>query len=214
MDYRENEEKIIEQNSGLVRAVALKFFRAGQEELEDLIQIGYIGLIKAARNFDSERGVKFSTYAVPMITGEIKSQLRDRGRIKVSRELKKDAGNIKRAEADFIARNGRSPRISELCSITLLSAERINEALCADEALNNIEEYENADIRVDNEDKQVTHIDLNNSIENLPEMERKIIILRYYRDCTQQQAARLLGISQVQVCRIEKKTLKKLSKEV
>lgn len=214
MDYRENEEKIIEKNAGLVRAVALKFFKAGADELEDLIQIGYIGLIKAARNFDYERGLKFSTYAVPMIVGEIKSQLRDRGRIKVSRSLKKDAQDIKRAEADFISRNGRSPKISELSKLTSLSIERINEALCADDALNNIEDYENADIRIDNEEQQVIYMDLNNSIERLPEMEQKVIFLRYYRDYTQQQAANMLGISQVQVCRIEKKTLKKLSEEV
>ena len=210
----EKEEKLIHEHAGLVKSVALRLSYACDEELDDLIQIGYIGLIKAARRFEPERGFRFSTYAVPMIAGEIRSQLRDRGAVKVSRSLKNDVAAVRRAESEFFAVNGVSPRISELAELTGLSAERVTEALTAADAMKNIEDYENADLWTDNEDKNIASIDLRNSVSCLPPRERQVIILRYYRDMTQQQVADIMGLSQVQVHRIEKNTLKELAEKV
>ena len=109
-----NMEELAEQHGGLVKSIAIRLSRVYNEEVEDLIQIGYIGLIKAAERFDESRGLAFSTYAVPMITGEIRSQLRDHGAIKVSRSLKSDAYAVRRAESAFITRCGRSPKLTEL----------------------------------------------------------------------------------------------------
>jgi len=207
-------EEVMREHAGLVRSVALRLSYAYNEDIEDLMQIGYIGLIKAARRFDPDRGLKFSTYAVPMITGEIKSQLRDQGAIKVSRSLKADAALVKRMENDFITASGRSPRLSELAEVTGLSQERITEALTAADALRNFDDYEKADLWTDNEEKNITSIDLRSSISHLPEREKRIIRLRYYKDLTQQQVAGIMGLSQVQVCRIEKTVLKELAEKV
>ena len=106
------EEELVREHTGLVKSVALRLSYACDEELDDLIQIGYIGLLKAARRFDPERGLKFSTYAVPMIAGEIRSQLRDKGAVKVSRSLKSDVALVRRAESSYIAQKGFSPKLS------------------------------------------------------------------------------------------------------
>lgn len=211
---REYLEQMARDHAGLVKSVALRLARAYGEEADDLIQIGYIGLIKAARRFQKERGLQFSTYAVPVIAGEIKSQLRDQGAVKVSRSLKADAAAVKKAENEFITVNGTSPRLSDLAEVTGLSVERITEALNADDALRNYEDYETADLWTDNEDRNIAGMDLRASIVSLPEQQRKIILLRYYKDLTQQQVAGIMGISQVQVCRIERKVLKELAEKV
>lgn len=207
-------EQIAQQHGGLVKSVALRLARAYGEDLEDLIQIGYIGLIKAARRFEPERGLQFSTYAVPMIAGEIRSQLRDQGAIKMSRSLKADASLVRRAESDYIKEHGVSPHISQLAEITGLSAERITEAYQAADALKNFEEYEKTDLWTDSEETNITKMDLNYAISCLPPRERQVIVLRYFRDYTQQQVADALGISQVQVHRIEKNTLKQMAGQV
>lgn len=210
----EKEEKLIREHTGLVKSVALRLSYACDEELDDLIQIGYIGLIKAARRFEPERGLKFSTYAVPMIAGEIRSQLRDRGTVKVSRSLKSDAAAVRRAESDFISRKGISPKLSELSEMTGLSRERVSEALMAADAMKNFEDYEKADLWTDNEDINITRIDLKKSVSELDPRQRQVILLRYYRDLTQQQVADIMGLSQVQIHRIEKNTLKELAEKV
>ncbi len=210
----EKEEKLIREHTGLVKSVALRLSYACDEELDDLIQIGYIGLIKAARRFEPERGLKFSTYAVPMIAGEIRSQLRDRGTVKVSRSLKSAAAAVRRAESDFISRKGISPKLSELSEMTGLSRERVSEALMAADAMKNFEDYEKADLWTDNEDINITRIDLKKSVSELEPRQRQVILLRYYRDLTQQQVADIMGLSQVQIHRIEKNTLKELAEKV
>ena len=208
------EEKLIREHAGLVKSVALRLSYAFNEELDDLIQIGYIGLIKAARRFEPERGLKFSTYAVPMIAGEIRSQLRDKGAVKVSRSLKSDAAAVRRAESDFIATKGVSPKLSDLSELTGLSRERVSEALMAADAMKNFEDYESADLWTDNEDSNITRMDLKKSVSELKPRQRQVIILRYYRDLTQQQVADIMGLSQVQIHRIEKNTLKELAEKV
>jgi len=210
MDFKsvKTMEEMVESHTGLVKTVALKFSYIYNEELEDLIQIGFIGLMKAAQRFEPERGLAFSTYAVPMIAGEIKSQLRDQGIIKVSRSLKSDGAALRRAENDFIARTGRSPRLSELASETGLSPDRISQTLAAMDAVKNIEDFEKSGLWTDDEDKTITKMDMTAALDSLPERDRQVILLRYFKDMTQQQVANILGISQVQVCRIEKKSLK------
>ncbi len=207
-------EKLAEQHGGLVKSVAVRLSHVYGEDIEDLIQIGYIGLIKAAERFDESRGLAFSTYAVPMITGEIRSQLRDHGAIKVSRSLKTDAFAVRKAEMELAAASGRSPKISELAAATGLSSERVREALAAADAMKNFEEYEKANLWTDNESATISHIDLAAGMELLSSRQRQVITLRYFKDMTQQQVAGLLGISQVQVCRIEKRTLMELKKSM
>lgn len=203
-------EELVRQHGGLVKTVALRFSRACGEEIDDLIQIGYIGLIKAAERFDESRGLAFSTYAVPVIAGEIRTHLRDSGTIKVSRGLKSDAFVVRRAESDFIAEKGRSPKISELAETTGLPKERVREALQAADAMKNFEEYDKANLWTDSQEVDVTRIDLKMGIASLAPKQRQVIVLRYFRDMTQQQVAGRMGISQVQVCRIEKASLREL----
>lgn len=206
MEY--NLEKMVAQHTGLVKSVAMRLSFIYGEEVEDLTQIGYVGLIKAIRGFDESKGYKFSTYAVPMITGEIKSQLRDQGKIKVSRAIKKDIAVIKQAEELFVLKNGKSPKISDLVEGTNLTKERVVQALQAKDALNNMENYEEVGLVTREEESCITKMDIMNSLRKLSIREQQVMILRYYRDMTQQQVAELLGISQVQICRIEKKSLK------
>ena len=209
-----NMEELAEQHGGLVKSIAIRLSRVYNEEVEDLIQIGYIGLIKAAERFDESRGLAFSTYAVPMITGEIRSQLRDHGAIKVSRSLKSDAYAVRSAESAFITRCGRSPKLTELAEEAGLSKERTCEALQAADAMKNFEEYEKVSLWTDNENAEITRIDLKTELSALPPRQRQVIVLRYFKDMTQQQVANHMGISQVQVCRIEKNTLRALQKSM
>ena len=201
--------KIVEENMGLVWSVVKHF--SGRGDSEDLAQIGAIGLIKAASNFNTDFNVKFSTYAVPMITGEIKSQLRDQGKIKVSRSLKREINIIKKAEEEYILKNGKSPRISELAEKTNLSNEQVALALQARDALNNMENYEDAGLYTIEEELCITKMDLANTLRKLDKREQQVMTLRYYKDMTQQQVADLLGLSQVQISRIEKKSLKTMA---
>lgn len=207
-------ERIVAEHAGLVKSVALRFSRAYPAEAEDLIQIGYIGLLKAARRFDPERGLAFSTYAVPMIAGEIRSQLRDQGSLKVSRSIKADITAVRRAENAFLTAHGVSPKISELAEASGLSAERVAQALAAADHMQHFEEYDSLHLCGDEEEKNIDRIDLAAGIASLSARQRQVIILRYYKDFTQQQIADILGISQVQVCRIEKKTLQELERRV
>ena len=209
-----------ERHTGLVKSIAVRLARVYGEDPEDLIQIGYIGLIKAVQRFEPERGLQFSTYAVPMITGEIRSQLRDQGSIKMSRSLKADITAIRRAESDFLKIHGTSPHLSQLEKLSGLSAERIQEAQRAADVLTGMEALSETEAETDpvlwddHEEQNVLRMDLAGALAQLEPQERKVIVLRYYKDYTQQQAADLLGISQVQVCRIEKRTLKKMAEKV
>ena len=209
-----------ERHGGLVKSVALRLAHIYGEDVDDLMQIGYMGLMKAVQRFEPERGLQFSTYAVPVITGEIRSQLRDQGALKMSRSLKSDMTAVRRAESDFIKIHGVSPHISQLSEITGLSADRIGEANQAADVLRNMTELSETEAETspqlwdDGEDRTVDRMDLARVLNLLEPEQRKIIILRYYRDCTQQQTADALGISQVQVCRIEKRTLKLMAEKM
>jgi len=214
-------EQLVNQNTGLVKNIALKFIGTGHE-LDDLLQIGYIGLLKAVDRFDVSYGVMFSTYAVPMILGEIKRYLRDDSRIKVSRQVKQDVRNLKKAHDDFCHAHGRSPKISELAEQMDMDVESVLSLMEANDAMNNLESLDDPERQEtefeekykDNEDRQVDMIHLKSAIRSLSDRERQIIVLRYFRDLTQQQIANRLGISQVQVSRIEKRVLYNLRKEM
>lgn len=213
-------ELLVSQNTGLVKSLALKYVGTGYE-LEDLIQIGYMGLLKSIDRFDSSYDVMFSTYAVPMILGEIKRYIRDDGRIKVSRQIKMDIKRMKQARDECYNRNGTSPKLSELAAEMEMPIEKVLEIIEADDALCNLESIDdpervrqyssekNGDF-ASAEENMVDVICLKSIIGKLEEKERKIIVLRYFKDMTQQQIANLLGISQVQVSRIEKRVLENI----
>ncbi len=205
-------EQMVAEHTGLVKSVAMRLSCVYGEDLEDLIQIGYIGLIKAIKGFDPSKGYKFSTYAVPVIAGEIRSQLRDQGNIKVSRSIKADINIIKRAEEKFVSVNNRSPKISEIAKLAGISEERVKQAMQANDSLKNIEDINDVTLSTKEEEHNVVRIDIMRSLQKLEKTERQIVVLRYYKDMTQSQVAKLLGISQVQVSRIEQKTLKNMAK--
>lgn len=212
-------ERIVADNTGLVRSVVARLSRIYGEDSEDLAQIGFIGLIKAARRFEPERGLKFSTYAVPLIAGEIRSQMRDRGNVKISRSLRADAAAVRRAGNDFEIRTGRSPRLSELAEITGFSEEKVRQAVQTAEVMSRTESYDRETAPEiadgsDTEEINVTRMDIASALNRLDTKERQVMVMRYYRDMTQVQTAKILGISQVQVCRIEKKALLAMAKTI
>ena len=216
-------ELIVQQNTGLVKNLALKYTGTGYE-LDDLLQIGFMGLLKAIERFDTGYDVMFSTYAVPMILGEIKRYIRDDGNIKVSRQLKTDMRHLRQIREDYYNRTGLQPKLSYMAEQMDTSVERILEILDAMDRLSAIESFDNDEFmkgyqekkvhRESEEDRNISMIDLKNSIRSLDERERQIIVLRYFKDMTQQQVAEIVGISQVQVSRIEKKVLQNMREKM
>lgn len=214
-------EMLVEENLGLVFTVVKRFLGRGCE-MEDLIQIGSIGLLKAIDKFDLAFEVKFSTYAVPLIAGEIKRFLRDDGMIKVSRSLKEMAAQIYSTKDQMEKRLGREPMMEELEVELGLSGEEMMLALesCAEIEsiyrpvyqgdgnavllMDKLVERENAN------EKVLNHMLLEQLLKLLEEQERQLIDLRYFRDKTQMETAKELGLTQVQVSRLEKKILKKM----
>ena len=218
---KESENYIIMQNLGLVRSVLKRFQNRGYE-YEDLLQIGCIGLLKAIKKFDNSYNVKFSTYAIPMIIGEIKRFLRDDGMIKVSRNLKEIAAKAYMYRESLEKNNGKEPTLSELAAELEITKEELVIALNSQNAIYSLHEPINQDEgspielidKVQNEKSQefdiINRIILKETLSSLKQRERQIIILRYFKELTQCQVAELLGISQVQVSRSEKKILSKL----
>lgn len=208
-------------NTGLVWSVVKKYRNKGYEE-EDLFQIGCIGLMKAVDRFDPSFGVQFSTYAVPMIIGEIRRFLRDDGMIKVSRTLKETAIHARQLQAEYEARYGIEPKISHIAESLQISSEELALALSSVQEVESLQKtiYQSdgnailLEDRIESQDneqeKLINRIALKNVMKQLQEQEKKIIGLRYYSGQTQVQTAKCLGISQVQVSRIEKRVLKKM----
>lgn len=212
-------ELIIQQNTGLVKNLALKYSGMGYE-LDDLLQLGFMGLLKAIERFDTGFDVMFSTYAVPMILGEIKRYIRDDGNIKVSRQLKTEMRTLRQLREEYYNRTGSQPKLSYMAEKMNVTVEHILEIMDAMDRLSSIESFDNDEFmkgyqekkvhRESEEDRNVSMIDLKNCIGSLNERERQIIVLRYFKDMTQQQVAGIVGISQVQVSRIEKRVLREL----
>ena len=215
-------EYVVNNNMGLVWSIVRKFLNRGTEA-DDLFQIGCIGLIKAIEKFDSAYGVQFSTYAVPMIMGEIKRHLRDDGIIKVSRSLKELSIKAKGVMDKLSKEMGREPTVQEVALQLDVSAEELVMALDATVVPESINAKMGDDGRElettlgcdeDMEQNVVNKIAIKDALSNLTARERQIIVLRYFKDKTQSQIAAQLGISQVQVSRIEKKVLAQMRDKI
>ena len=218
---KEARDQLVKSNLGLVWSIVRRFDNRGHE-MEDLFQIGSIGLMKAIDKFDTAFGVRFSTYAVPMITGEIKRFLRDDGMIKVSRSLKENAARIKGAEAQLMKELGREVTLKEISQVLGMAVEEIVMALEASVEVESIyrsvyqadgKETCLADRLPEKGDRNEELLDqmlLGQLLKSLEGMERELIMQRYFQDKTQAQVAAALGISQVQVSRLEKKILLRL----
>ncbi|MBR6581830.1 MAG: sigma-70 family RNA polymerase sigma factor [Ruminococcus sp.] len=207
-----------EENLGLVHLCANRF-RGKGIDYDDLYSAGCLGLLKAVKAFDSDRGVKFSTYAVPVILGEIKRLFRDGGTLKVSRSLKELSMKLQRICQEFMQREGREPAISELSTLTGESEADISEALCSAQPLISLTSPEDdegqIDVPVEAPDEQILDLlALRQVMAMLPESDRMLLELRYFRNMTQSAAAKILGMTQVQVSRYEKKLLTRLRKEL
>lgn len=207
-------EALVEENSGLIWAVARRYVGRGTE-LEDLYQLGCLGFLKAVEGFDLSFGTQFSTYAVPKISGEIRRFLRDDGAVKVSRGIKEQAAAIKSARNTLTNLFGREPTVNEISRQTGFSPEEIALAETATAATESIqrqcgeEGFSLEDVLTDteSEERMVEKIALRQAISNLPERERTVIQMRYFHGLTQDRVAKVLNVSQVQVSRIEKKAI-------
>lgn len=211
---REAGEALINENTGLIWSVAKRFIGRGTET-DDLYQLGCLGFLKAVEGFDLEFGTQFSTYAVPKIAGEIRRFLRDDGAIKVSRTLKEQAAVIKSMRNQLTSALGREPTIQEISNQTGFSPEEIAMAETATACTESIHRemgeegfsLENVLTDTESEEKLLEKIALRQAMEKLPERERMVIQLRYFHSLTQERVSKVLGVSQVQVSRIEKKAL-------
>jgi len=215
---REAREILVEKNLGLVHHIVKRFLGRGYEP-EDLFQIGSIGLMKAIDKFDLSYDVKFSTYAVPMIAGEIKRFLRDDGLVKVSRTLKENGFKVRQAAEQVSKRLGREATLSEISELTGISTEDIVMAMEANVEVesiyksvyqsdgNEIYMVDRLPAEKDENERVLNHMLLEQLLSELTEDEKQLIALRYFQDKTQVEVARQLGISQVQVSRLEKRIL-------
>ena len=210
-----NKNEFIAKNVGLVHACCSKFKGKGIE-YEDMYQAGCMGLIKAANGFDESRGLMFSTYAVPVILGEIKRMFRDGGSVKVGRTLKELSLKVTRENERLAKKLGREPTVAEIAESLSVTVESVTEALCAAQptlslTCENEDGTSEFDIAVDGCDEElIEHISLKEVINTLPNNDRQIIYLRYYKSQTQSETAKQLGMTQVQVSRREKVILTKM----
>lgn len=216
-------EELIRLNSGLVNHIALRFTGRGTD-YEDLQQIGHIGLLKAIRTFDESRGFAFSTYAVPLVFGEIRRFLRDDGPIKVSRIYKKIGATLAAEREKAIASGENEVRIEELakrCGVNAAEAVAALEAIQPVSSLSDLmyaeEDSPTVEAKLYDEDENERNFDkiaISAALNKLPDLRRKIILLRYFRDYSQEETARALGLTQVKVSREEKKILSFLRTEL
>jgi len=218
-------DTMVKENMGLIWSIVRRFNNRGYE-LEDLFQIGSIGLMKAIDKFDTSFEVKFSTYAVPMITGEIKRFLRDDGLIKVSRSIKENGAKIKQARERLQAERGRDITLQELSEETGMERAEIVMALEANGEVESIYKTyapengketclaDRLPQEKDSHEVLINHMLLEQLLKELKQEERQLIQMRYFEECTQMQVAEKLGISQVQVSRMEKKILLSMRKKL
>ena len=210
-------ERLVERNSGLIWSVARRFFGRGVDS-DDLYQLGCVGFLKAIEGFDEAYGTQFSTYAVPKISGEIRRFLRDDGAIKVSRTIKEQAAVIRTARNDLEQRLNRAPTLSEIAEATGIAPEDIAIAETATGPTESLQKesgdggftLENVLGDYGEEERVIEQVSLKEAIKKLPEKERQVIALRYYHGLTQDKASQVVGVSQVQVSRLEKRAIEKL----
>lgn len=208
------EAELIKENMGLVKSIALRFTGRGQE-LEDLIQIGAMGMLKAVRGYDKKYNTVFSTYAVPLIIGEIKRFLRDDGLIKVSRDAKRNYRILMKHKEEYVRENGEEPGIAYLCSVcgitredAVYAMEACSQTVSLSEKIGGEDGLSFEDVCEDTRIGDITErIALMQAVEGLNEVERSIINMRYFKGMTQIQVAKVLGMTQVKVSRTEKKII-------
>ena len=209
-------DRLVSENMGLVHLCANRL-RGRGIEYEELFSAGSLGLVKAARGFDESRGLKFSTYAVPVILGEIRRLFRDGGQVKVSRPVKELSLRLNREKERFTKNTGREPTAEELAELTGESVERIAEAIASSKPLISLTEWDDdgerqADIPVPAPDGEIVdRLALYSSLRELEKRDRQIVFMRYFENKTQSEVARQLGMTQVQVSRREKKIMAQLN---
>ena len=214
-------EQVLLENNGLIWSVVRRYYGRGVEP-DDLYQLGCLGFLKAVQGFDPEYGTQFSTYAVPKIAGEIRRFLRDDGPVKVSRGLKERGAGLRAVRGRLSVQLGREPTLSELAEETGLTPEEIAAADTAAEPVISLQsETGEGGLTLEGmltsggeEEGLVERITLRSAIAGLPEREQQVLVLRYYRGMTQMNTARVLGVSQVQVSRLERRALDRLRQEL
>ena len=214
---KQAQEDLVNENTGLIWAIAKRYMGRGTD-MEDLYQLGCLGFLKAVEGFDLQYGTQFSTYAVPKIAGEIRRFLRDDGAGKVSRSIKEQAYAIRNVRSQLSLALGREPTIGEISRQTGFTPEEIAVAETATAATESIqreageEGFSLEDVLSDTEteEQMVEKLALRQAVDALPEREARIIKLRYFHGLTQMRVAKVMGVSQVQISRIEKKTLEHL----
>ncbi len=209
-------EQAIEENAGLIWSIVRRYYGRGAEP-DDLYQLGCLGFLKALRGFEPTYGTQFSTYDVPKIAGDIRRYLPDDGSVKVSRSLKERSASLRRAAASLASRLGREPTLAELSQETGLEPEDIAAAQTATQSVASLQAETGEGLTLEStlgspgpEEELVERVALQDAIAQLAQRERKVILLRYYRSMTQDQCARILGVSQVQISRIEKRAVERL----
>ena len=212
--------RMMEENSGLIWSIVRRYYGRGVDP-EDLYQLGCMGFLKAVRGFDPAFGCQFSTYAVPKIAGEIRRFLRDDGAVKVSRGLKERAGSIRAARDRLQAVLGREPTLSELAEETGLEPEEIAAAEEANAPVASLQMETGDGFTLESvlgtegmEEGIVEREALRSAVSSLPDRERQVIVLRYFRGLTQDRTARIMGVSQVQISRVEKKAMEYLRRRL
>lgn len=218
---KEARDILVEKNMGLVHSIARRFQNRGVE-MEDLVQIGSIGLLKAINKFDLTYEVRFSTYAVPMITGEIKRFLRDDGMVKVSRSLKEEAARIYAVREVFMGEQGREPTLEELAEELQLTREEVILAMESAAQIESLQktiyQSDGSDIALEDklpfeknqQEEVLDRMLLEQMLGSLNTEERELIYLRFFKERTQSNIAKKMGMSQVQVSRMEKKILRRM----
>ncbi len=212
-------ERVLTENNGLIWSVARRYFGRGVEP-DDLYQLGCVGFIKAVKGYDEAYGTQFSTYAVPKIAGEIRRFLRDDGIVKVSRSVKEKSFTIRQARGKLLQELGREPVLSELAEECGISIEEIAEIEIAVEPAESFQQESGSDgltlegvLGVDGmEERLLESISVREAVDELPDKERSVISLRYFRGFTQDKTAKILGVSQVQVSRLERRAMETLRK--
>lgn len=212
-------DKLVELNTPLVKSMVRRFSCCSQADRDDLMQIGFVGLIKAIKGFDPTYGVRFSTYAVPMIIGEIKRYLRDGGAVRIARSIKELRQRIKAFTAEYISKSGTEATLDEVCGALGCSREAALEALESGNAAVSLEQPifgdGTQDCLMDRLESRsgpdaLDIIQLRQCLNELTKEEKQIIAMRYFEDRTQSAIAAVLGTSQVQVSRMESRIIKKL----
>ncbi len=217
-------ERLIEHNVSLVKCIVKRYLGKGVD-YDDLFQLACMGFLKAIAGFDESYGVKFSTYAVPMIAGEIKRFMRDDGSVKVSRAMKQTAKEINSFIEEYVSANGRQPTLAQIAekfgleeseTVFVMGSSRMPLSLYGGAEYKDGKERELIETlpAADTQEEMLDRLLLRGAIEDLPERDRKIIVLRYFRDMTQSEVAEKIGVSQVQVSRIESRIIKEFRQKL